>query len=49
MRDLPLAQHSATQQMNHIYHPATGAKQTYGRLVANNPSRWKESMANELG
>jgi hypothetical protein len=35
--------------MHHIYHPQTGAKQSYDRLKLSNPSRWTAGMANEFG
>jgi hypothetical protein len=35
--------------MHHIYHPQTGAKQSYDRLKLSNPPRWTTGMANEFG
>lgn len=32
VRPVQFAQHSTMQQINHIYHPETGTKQTYDRL-----------------
>ena len=40
---------SPCNELNYIYHPDTGTRQTYDSLRKTNKARWERSFANEIG